>query len=151
MGPRQGMLRGLTGDTGATGATGPTGPVGPAGLGTITPSTPARILGAAFQPSAMKAVYCSYTARTTATNPLLAGNSSAVVRLLSDAANPPTTERCRVECVSSVGLAVAVAITTTNTAPLDYICPPGHYVLLTSSTSGTASAAIVTQTEEALG
>lgn len=154
MGIRQGMIRGITGDTGETGPTGATGgvgPTGPAGLGTVTPSTPARVLGTAFQPSATKAVLCSYSVKTQVTNPLLAGSSTATVTLLSDAVNPPTTERCRTEAVSSVALAVAVAITTSNTTPLSYICPPTHYVRLVSSTAGTASTSIITQTEETLG
>lgn len=142
---------GAQGPIGNTGATGSTGATGPAGLGTVTPSTPTRVLGTAFQPSATKAVKCTYSVRTQVTNPLLAGSSTAMVTLLSDASNPPTTERCRVAAESSVALAVAIAIATSNTAPLDYICPPGHYVRLVSSTTGTAATSIITQTEEALG
>lgn len=139
---------GRKGDKGDTGAPGGTGP---AGLGTVTPSTPTRTLGTAFQPNATKAVKCSYSIRTQVTNPLLAGSSTAMVQLLSDANNPPTTERCRVAAESSVALAVAIAITTSNTAPLDYICPPGHYVRLVSSVTGTAATSIISQTEETLG
>jgi len=118
---------------------------------TFTPSTPSRVLGTAFQPNATKAVKCTYSVKTQATNPLLAGASSALVTLLSDVNNPPTTERCRVEATSSVALAVAVAITTSNTGILDYICPPGHYVRLVGTTSGTGANTIVTQTEEVIG
>lgn len=142
---------GAAGPAGSTGATGATGAQGSPGFGTVTPSTPTRVLGTAFQPNATKAVLCSYSARTQVTNPLLAGNSQAAVILYSDAVNPPTTERCRVEAVSSVGVAVAIALTTANTAPLTYICPPGHYVRLVSATSGTASTSLISQTEEALG
>lgn len=109
------------------------------------------MLGTAFQPSATKAVFCSYSVKTTATNPLLAGASTALVQLFSDAANPPTTERCRASAESSVGLAVAVQITTSNTTPLDYIAPAGHFVRLVSTVTGTGATSIVTQTEEALG
>jgi hypothetical protein len=139
------------GDQGATGATGSAGDQGPAGFGTVTPSTPARTIGAAFQPNATKAVLASYSCVTQVTNPLLEGNSSAMVRLLSDASNPPTIERCRVAALSSVALTVGVQITTSNTAPLAYIVPAGHYVLLSSTTSGTASVSIAAQTEEVLG
>lgn len=142
---------GATGSTGATGATGATGPQGPAGFGTVTPSSPTRVLGTAFQPNATKATMCVYTIRASATNPLLIGNSQAVVTLLSDASNPPTTERCRIECVSSVGAIVGIQITNTNTGPLSYICPPGHYVRLVAAGSGTFSTSLVTQVEEALG
>lgn len=142
---------GATGASGATGAMGSQGPTGPAGFGTVTPSTPARALGTAFQPNASKATFVSYSAQCSVTNPLIAGASSATVTLLSDAVNPPTTERARVVATSSVALAVAVAITQVNTAPLSYIVPPGHYVRLVSTTSGTASTALLSQVEEALG
>lgn len=142
---------GPAGANGTNGTNGGTGATGPAGLGTVTPSTPTRVIGTAFQPSATKAVAVSYSARTQVTNPLLAGSSTAMVTLLSDASNPPTTERCRVAAESSVALAVAIAITTSNTAPLSYIVPPSHYVRLVSSTTGTASTSIISQVEEALG
>ncbi len=92
----------------------------------------------------------SYSVRTTVTNPLLAGTSTATVTLLSDAANPPTTERGRVEASSAVGLAVSIALTTSNTAQLSYIVPAGHWVRLASTVSGTGSTAIVSQVEETL-
>ncbi len=92
----------------------------------------------------------SYSVRTTVTNPLLAGTSTATVTLLSDAANPPTTERGRVEASSAVGLAVSIALTTSNTAQLSYIVPAGHWVRLVESKSGTGSTAIVSQVEETL-
>lgn len=148
---------GNTGNTGAqgpiglTGATGATGPTGPAGLGTVTPSTPARVIGTAFQPNASKAVKCSYTVRTQVTNPLLVGTSRAEVKLLSDASNPPMTERARVAAESGVGITVTIALTTANEASLDYIVPPGHYVRLVSTVTGTGATSIVAQTEETLG
>lgn len=149
---------GPTGATGATGPAGPTGATGPAGLGTVTPVTPgvtsgvpARTIGAAFQPNANKATFVSYSVKTQVTNPLLAGSSVATVTLLSDASNPPTTERCRDAAESSVGLAVSIALTTANTAPLSYIVPAGHYVRLVSTITGTGAASIVSQTEITLG
>lgn len=63
----------------------------------------------------------------------------------------PTTERARVEAVSSVGVTVTLALATANTAPLDYIVPPGHWVRLVSTVTGTGTTAIVAQTEETLG
>lgn len=142
---------GAVGPAGATGSVGATGATGPAGLGTVTPSTPTRALGTAFQPSTTKAVFCSYSIKTTVTNPLLIGTSTAMVQLFSDAANPPTTERCRAAAESSVGVTVTLALTTANSAPLTYIVPPGHYVRLVSTVAGTGTTAIVSQTEEALG
>ncbi|NIJ24834.1 hypothetical protein [Sphingomonas japonica] len=79
------------------------------------------------------------------------GTSTATVTLLSDASNPPTTERARVEATSGVGLTVSIALTASNVAPLTYIVPAGHYVRLVSTTSGTATTAIVSQVEETLG
>lgn len=155
---------GLTGATGAGGSTGPAGSIGPAGaqgptgltgpsgsIGTVTPAVSTRALDTVFQPSTTKSVLASYSIALSVTNPLLAGSSSARVVLLSDASNPPTTERCRAEATSSVALAVAIAITTGNTYPLTYLVPPGHYVKLVSTSSGTATKSIASQTEETLG
>ena len=86
-----------------------------------------------------------------ATNPLLAGNSTVTVQLLSDTANPPTTVRDQIAASSSVGATVSIQLTTGNTLGLRYLCPLGHYVLLKSTVAGTASATIVAQTEETLG
>lgn len=148
---------GVKGDTGAQGPIGATGPqgaagaTGPAGLGAIAPSTPNRVIGTPFQPNAAKATRVNYAVTTSVTNPLLVGTSTATVRLLSDASNPPTTERDRVAASSGVGLTVSIQLTTSNTASVAYIVPAGHYVLLTSAIVGTGSATIVAQTEEALG
>lgn len=124
---------------------------GPAGFGTVAPSTPARAIGTAFQPHATKAVECSYAVKTQVTNPLLAGTSTTRVRLLSDASNPPTTVRDVVEATSGVGVSVTLALTTSNTASLRYLVPPGHYVLLDQAITGTGAASIVAQVEEVLG
>lgn len=138
----QSPLRGRPGTPGAQ---------GPAGFGTVTPSTPTRSLNAAFRPSTDKTTLVSYSVRVSATNPLLAGSSTATVVLRSDASTTPTTERARAECRASVALAVSVAITNAQVIPLTYIVPAGHYVLLASSGNGTFSAEIVSQVEEALG
>lgn len=142
---------GATGSAGAAGAIGATGAQGPAGFGTVTLSTPARVLGTAFQPSATKAVLCSYSVRTQATNPLIAGASTSVVQLFSDAVNPPTTLRATASAESTVGVVVAIQITTSNTTPLSYLVPIGHYVRLVASGTGTHAESIVAQVEEALG
>lgn len=139
------------GDAGATGATGSTGSQGPAGFGTVTPSTTTRTIGTAFRPSTTNAVRVSYTIRTQVTNPLLVGTSVATVILYSDANTTPTTERARVAAESGVGVTVTLALTTANTATLSYIVPAGHYVLLSSSVSGTGATSIVSQVEEVLG
>lgn len=144
-------LPGKDGLNGANGTNGTNGAAGPAGPALATPAVSTRTLGVAFQPHATKPVFVSYSVKTQVTNPLLAGASTATVTLLSDAANPPTTERARDEASSSVGLAVSVALTTSNTAPLTYIVPAGHYVKLVSTVVGTGSTAIASQVEEVLG
>lgn len=141
---------GAPGPAGPSGAKGDTGPAGAPGLVSVTPSTPARALGTAFQPSATKATFVSYAVKTSVTNPLLVGTSTATVILLSDASATPTTERGRVEATSGVGVSVTLALTTSNTAQLTYVVPAGHWVRLVSTVSGTGSAAIVSQVEEAL-
>lgn len=142
---------GNTGPTGGTGGTGPTGATGPAGLGTVTPNVPARALNTTFTPHATKAVQCTYSIKLTVTNPLLAGASTVTVILNSDTATTPTTERGRVSATSSVALAVTIALTQSQDVQLSYLVPPGHKVRLVSTTSGTASAVITSQTEEELG
>lgn len=143
--------KGDTGPTGATGAKGDTGASGPAGFGTVTPTTPTRAFGTAFRPSTDKATLVAYSVKTQVTNPLLVGTSTGTVRLLSDANNPPTTERGRAEATSGVGITVSIALTTSNTAVLSYIVPAGHYVLLQSTGAGTFTNSLVAQTEETLG
>lgn len=117
----------------------------------FTVSTPTRTLNSNFTPNATKAVLCIYSVKTQVTNPLLVGTSTATVQLLSDTATTPTTERARAEASSGVGITVTVALTTSNTATLTYLCPAGHKVRLASTTSGTGSVSIVSQTEIALG
>jgi hypothetical protein len=151
-----------TGDTGTAAAVKNSGtaadavfditlPRGPAGFGTITVASSARVFGTAFQPSKDKATLVTYSVKTQVTNPLLVGTSIATAKLLSDASNPPTTERARVEASSGVGVTVTLNMTTSNTAPLSYLVPAGHWVLLTQAVQGTGAVSIVAQTEEALG
>lgn len=142
---------GPAGPTGAAGATGPTGATGPAGPASVTPSASTRALNTAFQPSTTKPTLVSYSIKTQVTNPALAGTSTATVALMSDASNPPTTERGRVEATSGVGVSVTLALTTSNTATLSYIVPANHWVRLASTTTGTGSVSIVSQVEETLG
>lgn len=115
------------------------------------PTVPARTLNTVFTPHAAKPVLCIYSITLSVTNPLLAGASTATVTLMSDNAATPTTERGRVASTSSVALAVTIALTQSRTMQLAYLCPPGHKVRLVSATSGTASCAIVSQSEVTIG
>lgn len=102
------------------------------------PSTPSRALDAAFQPNANGHVLCGYTIQH-----VCAHGNDGTVQLLSDAANPPTILR---------GLSRAAltddAASMTVAHQLTYIVPPGHYVKLVSSGTGTPS--IVAQYEDQL-
>lgn len=145
---------GPKGDVGTTGSTGSAGSNGTNGTNatiTPTPTVSTRTLNSTFQPNTTKHTLCIYTIKTSTTNPLLVGTSTASVVLFSDAATTPTIERCRVEASSGVGLTVTVALTTSNTAVLTYMVPAGHYVKLTSTITGTGTATIVSQTEITLG
>lgn len=117
----------------------------------VTPSAPTRMLGTAFQISPTKAALACYSVALSVTNPLLVGSSTAQVQLLSDAAASPTTVRETATAGSAVGVTVSLQLTTSNAIPLCYLVPAGHYVKLVSSTTGTASVSIVSQTEEVLG
>lgn len=117
----------------------------------VTPSVPTRALNTAFQISATNNALACYSVAMTTTNPLLAGSSTAQVQLVSDVSATPTTVRGTVATSSSVALAVAIALTTGNTVQLCYMVPAGAFVKLNSSTTGTASVTIASQSEEILG
>src|SRR5262245_47312155 len=90
------------------------------------PTTPTRLIGTAFQPSATKDVWCSYTINIANTS-----GQTTTVDLLSDSANPPTTGRCSAKQIagSTDG--------QTCRQQLTYLCPAGHYIKLVASGSGT--------------
>lgn len=152
--------KGDTGATGATGAIGPTGATGsagadgaqgPAGLGTVTPSTPSRSIGTAFQPSATKAILCAYSIKITCTA-TIGNGADGKVELFSDASNPPTTLRATIQNANTITLAVTLQSINAQTSVLTYLVPAGHYVKLVSTqTTGSPTFAIISQTEEALG
>lgn len=139
--------QGIQGVQGTQGVKGDTGSTGPAGTISVSVSTPTRVLGTAFQPSTTRPTLVLYSIKTAVTNPLLAGASTAMVQLMSDTNATPTTVRGEVAAESSVGLAVAVAITTSNTAVLAYLVPANHYVRLVSTTTGTGTTSVIRQTE----
>lgn len=142
---------GAAGSSGATGPAGPTGAAGSAGLGTVAPSTPSRALNAAFRPNVTKPVQVYYDVDITAALSLASGQEGRV-ELLSDASNPPTTVRRR-KTISNTGNAPSsLNVVQKITVGLEYLVPPGHYVLLkTTQVLGTPSFALVAQTEEVLG
>lgn len=100
------------------------------------PVTSARVAdGSVFQPSAAHATFVSYTIQQVATH-----GQDGTVKLLSDAANPPTTERdeCRLAVIDDVA-------SVTVCKSLVYIVPAGHYVKLVAAGTGTPT---ITQQSE---
>lgn len=123
----------------------------PPGTPTITPSTPTRVLGTAFQVSTTKAALCIYSVQIACTASL-SGGQAGQVQLLSDASNPPTTVRVTVANQNTSALTIGLTVVNNQTAALSYIAKPNDYVLLkTTNTTGTPSYTLVSQTEETLG
>lgn len=140
-----------TGPQGPAGPTGATGSQGPAGFSTVTPSTPTRTIGTAFQPSTTNAALCLYSIQIACTASLIGGQAGQV-QLLSDASNPPTTIRATIANQNTSGLTIGLTVVNNQTAMLTYLVPSGHYVkLVSTNTTGTPSYSMVSQTEEVLG
>lgn len=111
-------------------------------IGPLVTSAPGRGLAAPFQPNVARPVLCIYTAHVASTL-----GSNAVIRLLSDAANPPVTIRC--EAGGGSGALAGDVINHYGT--LVYICPPGHFVELVQFDFVAGSVCdILPQTEQAL-
>lgn len=142
---------GSAGATGSTGAAGSAGAQGPAGFSTVTPSTPTRAIGTAFQPSATNAALCIYSIQIACTASL-SGGQAGQVQLLSDAANPPTTVRSTIANQNTSALTIGLTVVNNQTATLSYLVPIGHYVkLVSTNTTGTPTYTMVAQAEEVLG
>lgn len=140
---------GTPGSAGATGATGATGPAG-AGFGTITQSSPTRVLGTPFQPSASAPTLVCYSARIVSSL-TLSGGQAGRMELLSDVANPPTTIRCRVAGGATGTGVVGLTVTDTAEGGLCYLIPVAHFVLLRSvNETSTPTYSLTTQSEEVL-
>ncbi len=163
-------IQGEPGPTGATGAQGPAGPQGdqgpagpqgeqgiqgepgeqgPPGLPNITSvtSSPGRALGVAFQPHATRPVWATYAIQVEMTA-TVAGSQSITAQLLSDASPTPATVRVQAEESLGVALAIAITLNATRTVLLSYLVPPGHYVQLNATGSGTAT--LISETEVVL-
>jgi hypothetical protein len=117
----------------------------------FSPTTPARTLGSAFQPSATRPVLCIYTIRIT--TPQAGGNQEGRVDLLSDTANPPTTVRESVDIgintAGGGGLLGSAAISAVKAnGVLVYLCPRGHFIQMNSvNVAATPTFSIVNQVE----
>lgn len=114
-------------------------------------SSPSRTLNSNFTPHATKQTLVIYTIEIACTASLTGGQAGRV-RLLSDTAATPTTERCQVYNENSVSLAIALTAVNKQRAVLFYFVPAGHKVRLESTqVTGAPSISIVTQTEITLG
>lgn len=144
-------IQGATGSAGSTGSTGSTGAAG-AGFGTITQSSPTRILGTAFQPSTSAPTLVCYSARIVSSLSLvISAGQAARVEFLSDAANPPTTIRCRVAGGLTGTAVVGLTMVSTAEGTLVYLMPTSHFGLLrTINETGTPTVSLTTQSEEIL-
>lgn len=117
---------------------------------TNTSSTPTinnsvtRALNSSYTISATKLVEVNYSITCSVTNPLLAGVSTAVA-YLEYSTNGGTSWIIvnQTGNTSGVGLAVAVAITNTQTTTLSGMIPPNALVRIRTTTSGTASVTYV--------
>lgn len=116
-------------------------------INTPAPNVSTRSLNAAFQPSASRTVEVKYSVKQSVSS-LLLGSAEAKCELLSDAANPPTTVRDTI----STGVSGVLNLVQSNTLPLAYKVPAGHYVkMLTSTVSGTVTQTLISQCETTLG
>ena len=106
-------------------------PIAAPGLPDLSPSSPSRSLGTAFQPSATRPTFVSYSGRIVS-QITLSGGQSGRIELRSDASNPPTTVRARVAGGATGTVVAGVSQSDTAEAPLSYIVPAGHFVLLQS-------------------
>lgn len=138
---------GATGPTGATGATGSTGPAGADGAPALAPSISsavARSLNTTFTVSTTRQAWVNYTVSLSVTNPLLAGNSTAEL-YLEYSTNGGTTWVAASNglSLSSVALAVTVALTNRNEQSVSGFLPANALVRLRSVTAGTATVTYV--------
>lgn len=92
-------------------------------------TTPARALGVAFQPNVSRSTLVYYSVRIES-ELTLAGGARGRVELLSDANNPPTTPIVRVAGGATGTVVLGVDVTDCMEAPLTYLVPPGHFVML---------------------
>jgi hypothetical protein len=114
---------------------------------TITNSV-SRSLNSNFTVSSSKNAYVTYTVACSATNPLLAGSSTANVYLeYSTNGGSSWVSVSQQSITSSVALAVSVALTQSQTNVVSGYIPANALVRLRSTTSGTASVTYITGQE----
>jgi hypothetical protein len=96
----------------------------------ILPATPpTHALGDVFAPSVDHATFVAYTIQFVSTH-----GQDGTVKLLSDAVNPPTTERAEARLAITDD-----AANVTMCAQLSYVVPAGHFVKLVAAGTGTST------------
>jgi hypothetical protein len=109
-----------------------------------TASTSSRTLNSNFAPSATAPVLATYSVQIVCAASLVGGQSSTV-ELRSDASATPSTVRATAANANSVSLAIAITVSNTQTVPISYLVPAGHFVRL--SATGTCTTTLVSQAE----
>jgi hypothetical protein len=119
-------------------------------ISSVTPTTPTRSLGTAFQPNVGRPVYACYTVKID-TVLSLTGGQEGRAEILSDAANPPTIIRGAVFGRNTGTVVVGVAVTTSGGGQLCLTVRPGDYVLVRSvNVTGTPTYTLTNQVEDVL-
>lgn len=113
--------------------------------------SPGRTTNTAFQNTGTRPMLGVYSITASVTNPLLAGSSTVqVYGEISANGTTGWTTPTQNGNASTVGVAVAVAITNGQTANLVFPIPVGQYGRIRVVTTGTGSASIVQQWEMTL-
>lgn len=109
----------------------------------LSPVTPTRALDTTFQPSTTRPTWVSYSVAITYAVAALLTDEGALVELLSDASNPPTTVRTSAQMRMQATLVGQLALTVESNHQLSYMVPTGHFVRLRSTIFGGGTAVIL--------
>lgn len=109
-----------------------------------TVASPVRTLNAVFRPNLTRPVLGFYVVSLAAVSTLV-GGQNATVRLLSDTAVTPTTERARGHLSLTQALGVNANLQSQQVVSLSYLIPAGHRVQLVST--GTGALSLIGSTE----
>lgn len=108
-----------------------------------TIATPTRTVNTSFTPSSTKTAYFYYSVLCSVTNPLLAGASTATVTVQYSTNGGSTwNDYAIIGNSSSVGVAVAIALTNGQTGELSGIVPANYLLQIKSVTAGTATVTV---------
>ncbi len=109
----------------------------------LAPSTPVRAFDTTFQPFPTRPGWCSYTLALAYTVSTALTDEGALVELLSDAADPPTTVRASAQLRMQATLIANINWTVTGHHQLSYLVPAGHNVRLRRTVFGAGTATLL--------